>query len=193
MVAGRPGTGSNLFGKLIDAGSSAVYPVEMALLTAAELKRIEKKHAEGVSSAVVVDLFQRKGERFSEATLRKYVQLGLLPKSRRVGALGQHKGSSGLYPVGVVRLINEIKDALDTGAKLEEIRVGRVVLGGEVDALRCSALQVIDSFEQAIEHQADKKRKVGLRRQLEKHRRAIQKQMSELSRLAGRLGRPGTF
>jgi DNA-binding transcriptional MerR regulator len=164
----------------------------MALLSAAELKRVEKKYAGGVSSAVVVDLFKGKGERFSEATLRKYVQLGLLPKSRRVGTRGRHKGSSGLYPVDVVRLINDIKESLDAGATLEEIKVGRVVLGGEVDALRRVVLQVVDSFGRSIQHQPDKKRKIGFRRQLDKHRRALQKEINGLSRLAGRLGQPRT-
>jgi DNA-binding transcriptional MerR regulator len=165
----------------------------MALLSAAELKRVERKFPEGVSSAVVVDLFKEKGERFSEATLRKYVQLGLLPKSKRVGTRGRHKGSSGLYPVDVVRLINEIKGALDAGATLEEIKIGRVVLGGEVDALRRAALQVVDSFGRAIQHQPDRGKKGGFRRQLDRHRRALQKEINGLSRLADRLGQPRTF
>ena len=34
--------------------------------------------------------------KFSEATLRKYVQLGLLPRSVRVGRKGKHQGSQGI-------------------------------------------------------------------------------------------------
>ena len=40
----------------------------------------------------------RRGEPLSEATFRKYVQLGLLPRSVRVGRKGKHRGSQGLYP-----------------------------------------------------------------------------------------------
>ena len=92
----------------------------MGLLTAAELRRIEDKFPAGLGSAQVIALFQEKGERFSEATLRKYVQIGLLPKSHRVGTRGRHRGSRGSYPVVIVRLINDIKRALDGGATLDE-------------------------------------------------------------------------
>src|SRR5687767_9039441 len=113
----------------------------MSLLSVAEVKRIEGKHAEGISSADAVQVFVQKGERFSEATLRKYVQLGLLPKSRRVGARGRHRGSSGRYPVAIVRIINEVKKALEHGATLEEIRLSRVGLVGEVESLQRQAVQ----------------------------------------------------
>jgi len=37
----------------------------------------------------LLDVFPPRGIRFSEATLRKYVQLGLLPRSVRVGQKGK--------------------------------------------------------------------------------------------------------
>ena len=95
----------------------------MALLSATELRRVERDHEDGISSADIVELFSSKGERFSEATLRKYVQLGLLPMSRRVGIRGRHRGSSGLYPVVVVRLINEIKKALESETRVIPVLV----------------------------------------------------------------------
>ena len=67
------------------------------------LARIEKQHAAGVTSAEILDVFATHGVTLSEATLRKYVQLGLLPRSVRVGTKGKHQGSKGLYPVRVVR------------------------------------------------------------------------------------------
>ena len=48
-----------------------------------------------------------KGVRLSEATFRKYVQAGLLPRSKRVGRKGKHRGSQGLYPVEAVRRIGK--------------------------------------------------------------------------------------
>src|SRR4051794_9374645 len=107
----------------------------MGLLNTGDIKRIERKYPEGISSGAVVELFKGKGERFSEATLRKYVQLGLLPKSKRVGAAGRHRGSAGVYPVGIVKQINDIKRALEAGGTLEDIRVSRVGLTGEVEGL----------------------------------------------------------
>ena len=95
----------------------------MASLTASDIKALEKRYRDGVSSSDIVEVFQKAGERFSEATLRKYVQLNLLPKSKRVGTRGKHKGSSGVYPVSVLRIINDVKRALEAGATLEEIRL----------------------------------------------------------------------
>ena len=48
--------------------------------------------------AQIVEAFTDAGVRLSEATFRKWVQLGLLPRSRRVGRKGKHQGSLGLYP-----------------------------------------------------------------------------------------------
>ncbi|MEM6733022.1 MAG: hypothetical protein AAF658_15805, partial [Myxococcota bacterium] len=66
----------------------------MALLSEGELRKLEKKYPTGISSADLVSAFSARGERFSEATLRKYVQLGLLPRSQRIGTQGRHRGSS---------------------------------------------------------------------------------------------------
>ena len=79
-----------------------------------ELARIEREHPQGVSSDEIVGFFTGKGIRFTEATLRKYVQLGLLPRSRRVGFKGRQRGSLGLYPVAVVRRIQRLKEMLAT-------------------------------------------------------------------------------
>jgi hypothetical protein len=164
----------------------------MALLSDAELKRLEKKHEAGIGSADIVDAFKSKGARFSEATLRKYVQLGLLPKSHRIGQRGRHRGSSGLYPVMVVRQINDIKGALDAGATLDEVRVGRVGLGGEVDALRIAASKVMDRFREAVEQLDDKNGKGALKRELGEHERALEGVTRELEKFVMRVARkPG--
>jgi hypothetical protein len=161
----------------------------MTILTDAEIKRLERKHAAGVPSRAIVDAFQSKGARFSEATLRKYVQLGLLPKSQRVGSRGRHKGSTGVYPVMILRLVNDIKSALDKGSTLEEVRVGRVALEGEVDALRIASGRTIDRFREAAETYPDKQARAGLRREIDEHRRAAEGVMRDLERFAARLAR----
>jgi hypothetical protein len=76
------------------------------LLADRDLDAIERAHPEGMSSAQVVEVFRARGLKLSEATFRKYVQLGLLPRSRRVGRKGKHQGSMGLYPSVVVRRVN---------------------------------------------------------------------------------------
>ncbi len=82
----------------------------------------EKEHADGLTSAEILDLFARHGLSLSEATLRKYVQLGLLPRSVRVGKKGKHQGSQGIYPVGVVRQILTIKQMMAESYTIEQIQ-----------------------------------------------------------------------
>src|SRR5512140_3958174 len=92
------------------------------LLPLDEIARLEREHALGISSGEVVRLFEARGARLSAATFRKYVQLGLLPRSRRVGRKGKHTGSTGLYPVSVVRRIAVIKRMMAEGYTAEDIR-----------------------------------------------------------------------
>ena len=160
----------------------------MTLLASSEINRLERQFPQGLSSATIVKAFQEKRERFSEATLRKYVQLGLLPLSRRVGTRGRYRGSSGLYPVVVVRLINEIKRALTQGATLEEIRRGSVGLGGEVVALQRASDRVFGRFEEALTHAAREKRSAAFRRRLAGARRGLTRDIRLLDTLAARIG-----
>src|SRR3954452_15355029 len=90
-------------------GSTPVRARASELLDDAELSEIERAHPHGLTSKQIVDLFETRGIRFSEATLRKYVQLGLLPRSVRVGRKGKHRGSCGLYPANVIRRVNLVK------------------------------------------------------------------------------------
>ena len=86
------------------------------------LSRIEREHAAGLTSAEILDVFASYGLRLSEATLRKYVQLGLLPRSVRVGQKGKHQGSKGVYPVSVVRQILQIKRMMADSYTIEQIQ-----------------------------------------------------------------------
>ncbi len=106
------------------------------LLSEAELKRIEVEHAEGVTAPQVVDIFVSRSVKFSEATLRKYVQLRLLPRSKRVGRKGKHRGSLGIYPVRVVRRVNEVKRHMADGFTIEEIQENFFRYADTVDEVR---------------------------------------------------------
>ena len=85
------------------------------------LGRLEKTHASGITSGEILSVFSEHGIGLSEATLRKYVQLGLLPRSVRVGRKGKHQGSQGLYPVGVVRQICHIKRMMAENLTIDQI------------------------------------------------------------------------
>lgn len=103
------------------------------LLRFSELSVLERQYPHGVPAHVIVDAFQSAGARFSDATFRKYIQVGLLPRSRRVGQKGKHRGSRGLYPVEALRQINVIKRMMDAGLTLDEIKNSFVVIGNHLD------------------------------------------------------------
>ncbi len=85
------------------------------------LARLEGEHPEGLTSAQIVEAFLARGVKLSEATFRKWVQQGLLPRSRRVGRKGKHQGSLGLYPSSTVRRIAEIKRLMSENLTIEDI------------------------------------------------------------------------
>lgn len=121
------------------------------LLTTDELDAFEKQRPEGMSSAEIVDVFSSRGIKFSEATFRKYVQQGLLPRSRRVGQKGKHKGSKGIYPIGTIRQINEIKRMMSLDYTIEEIRQQFAFVGGEIEELRLLLDQIIEKLEESLQ------------------------------------------
>jgi len=106
------------------------------LLSAEEVEEIERQRRSGISSQEVIALFQNRGIRLSEATFRKYVQLGLVPTSRRVGRKGKHRGSCGVYPISVVRRINLIKSMMMEDMKLEEIRDSFLLVQNEIEKVQ---------------------------------------------------------
>ena len=105
------------------------------LLEQCQLDQIEREHANGLPARAIVEIFQPLGVKLSEATFRKYVQVGLLPRSRRVGRKGKHRGSQGLYPVGAVRRVNVIKRMMAEGMTLEEISRSFVCFRNDIEEL----------------------------------------------------------
>lgn len=116
-------------------------------LTARQIADIERQNAEGLSSKQILDVFSGAGEKLSEATLRKYVQLGLLPRSRRVGQKGKHRGSRGIYPVEVVRRVDEIRRAMQTGSTLEDLAKAAQATRAKLSHARVSLEEAIEAAE----------------------------------------------
>ncbi|MCC6216662.1 MAG: hypothetical protein IT376_17505 [Polyangiaceae bacterium] len=119
----------------------------MAPLDEATLSRIEREHAEGMGSQEILDLLGRHHVGVTEATLRKYVQMGLLPRSVRVGRKGKHQGSQGRYPVGVVRRILDIKRLLAESWTIEEIQRDLLFVRAELDQLEAALTGVFRKLE----------------------------------------------
>jgi hypothetical protein len=116
-----------------------------------ELARIETAHADGLATHQVVELFAAKHDPLTEATFRKYVQLGLLPRSVRVGRKGKHRGSQGLYPATIVRQIELVRRLMAQGYTIQDIQREFLVLGSEIDGLSRQLSLVFDGVERSVE------------------------------------------
>jgi DNA-binding transcriptional MerR regulator len=126
----------------------------------AELVRLEREHEDGFSSAEILALLEGHGIKFSEATLRKYVQLGLLPRSVRVGKKGKHQGSQGMYPAAIIRQILRIKEMLADDLTIEQIQKEFLFVRGDIEELE-RLLEKI--FEAMGDVARDKKEIAGTR------------------------------
>src|SRR3954470_18617007 len=138
----------------------------MAQREADEFDALEQQNPQGISAAQIVGFFAPRGVKLAQATFRKYVQLGLLPRSRRVGEKGKHRGSRGLYPAAAVRRISLIKSLMDEGMTLDEIRHSFVFFRGQLDGVERALDDLFAALDKAI---ADK---IGIkgsrRRELER-------------------------
>jgi DNA-binding transcriptional MerR regulator len=163
------------------------------LLRPDEIERIERDHAAGLPARVIVDAFASKGAKMTEATFRKYVQAGLLPRSRRVGKKGKHQGSQGLYPVSSLRRMNAIRQMMAQGLTLEDIKASFVVFRNHLDSAGTELSQVFDGFEKQIE----KSEKSADKKELTSRLRAMRVQAKELLHEISKFGsavtsRPGS-
>jgi hypothetical protein len=162
-----------------NAGSpGASRPKGPEVFTDDELSRIEREHGEGLTSEQIVDLFTRRSLRFTEATLRKYVQLGLLPRSRRVAIAGAQRGSQGLYPATVVRRIQHLKSLL-VHYTIEQIQREFLFVRGDIEELSQSLERVFSALQTAAKPQIEASN--------EAQSRAVLRELSEAKALAAEL------
>ena len=156
----------------------------MEILRPDELERIERDYAAGLPARTIVEIFRPRGVRLSEATFRKYVQAGLLPRSKRVGRKGKHRGSQGLYPVEAVRRINAIKKMMAEGLTLEEIRRSFVFFKNSIDEIDRGVDHVLDGFQHELRFRAfGDRRKKELEAELTDLRRRSEDLLKDMARL----------
>ncbi len=125
----------------------------MTTLTEEVLTRLEREHPQGITSVEILMLFEEHGWKFSEATLRKYVQLGLLPRSVRVGRKGKHTGSQGLYPATIVRRIVAIKEMMALNLTIEEIQREFLFVRGDIEELEKRLGKIFKTLRDALKKQ----------------------------------------
>jgi len=151
------------------------------LLNEDELLAIEHGAPGGLTSRQIVDVFTSRGIRFSEATLRKYVQLGLLPRSVRVGQKGKHQGSKGIYPNNVIRRVNLVKGMMAEDLTIEEIQRSFIRFKDEIDGIETSLRDLIGNLEREAKGQAP--------RWTDARRKALEEEIVDAKRAAGELVR----
>ncbi len=117
------------------------------------LRRIERQSPDGLTSCEILRFFAEVGVPLSEATLRKYVQLGLLPRSVRVGRKGKHQGSQGIYPVSVVRQIWQIKQMMADDYTIEQIQREVLFMRSELELLERTLCGIFIKLDGAVRTQ----------------------------------------
>ena len=121
----------------------------MQRITDELLDRFEREHPQGITSQEILDTLAGYDVKFSEATLRKYVQLGLLPRSVRVGRKGKHQGSQGMYPATVIRQIQRIRERMAENFTIEEIQREFLFVRGDIEDLERSIAKVFEALREA--------------------------------------------
>ncbi|MBN1654877.1 MAG: hypothetical protein JXA30_14000 [Deltaproteobacteria bacterium] len=161
---------------------------EEVSLTEAELTEFEKSNPDGITTQQIVDIFAAKGERITEATFRKYVQLGLLPRSVRIGRKGRHRGSQGIYPATIIRRIDLVRSLMAQGLTIDEIQRDFPFLAGDIEDLSHRFKRVFSSIELAVakEVQSSTSDQVVLRA-LNEARAAAEDLLNKLRSIEGRL------
>jgi len=162
------------------------------LWTEADLASVERDFPLGMTVQQIVEAFTSRGGRLTEATFRKYVQVGLLPRSVRVARQGKRRGSQGLYPASVVRQIDEIRRLMAQGHTMVEIQQEFLFIRGDVEEIS-RQLEKIDAAVRTVlasrgekdeltERQLDEVRDLG--RELSNKLDGIEKRMSMRARMA---------
>ncbi len=163
---------------------ATIQKIFVSPLGADELERIEREYEGGIPVRSIVEIFRPKGVRLSEATFRKYVQAGLLPRSRRVGRKGKHRGSRGLYPVEAVRRTNAIKRMMAEGMTLEDIKSSFVFFRNHIDQVERGLVEVFDAYhQQIVQKPFGKDRKQQLEAELTQLRDRTLSLLQDVSRL----------
>jgi DNA-binding transcriptional MerR regulator len=176
--------------KRVDTHLPSVSPSSAAQSAAfgeVELAEIEARNPDGLSTQQIVDLYAARDERLSEATFRKYVQQGLLPRSVRVGRKGKHRGSQGRYPASVIRQIEAVRRLMAQGFTLQDIQSEFLCVRGDIDALARTVTQVLGTLAKAVEDRADAARDDMLERSVNDARESADALVAKLRAIEQRL------
>ena len=157
------------------------------MIDAETLAQLEKAHVAGLTSAEILDVFARHEVQVSEATLRKYVQLGLLPRSVRVGRKGKHQGSQGIYPVGVVRQILRIKQMMAESYTIEQIQREFLFIRSEVEQLESMLSKIFKKLDGVVKERKAERVTSAVQRDVSDARSLSKELMTRLEAIENKL------
>lgn len=153
----------------------------------AVLERIERDHPLGLSSSAILDILSGLGVRFSEATLRKWVQLGLLPRSVRVGRKGKHTGSQGMYPPSIVRQILRIREMMNHDLTIEQIQHEILFVRADIEELERGLQRVFLTLDDAARQVPSETIGYAIVQEIEAARRLADQLVQRLNEIEARL------
>jgi DNA-binding transcriptional MerR regulator len=116
------------------------------------------------------------------------VQAGLLPRSRRVGRKGKHTGSTGLYPVSVVRRIDLIKRMMAEGLTLEDIRESFVSTRSRLDDVEAGLTALVGELERRARGHPERSQ---VERELSRAQRQLRAALRRIEWIGGRVTQVG--
>lgn len=151
------------------------------------LQEVEREHIGGITSADLLAFFAEQDIRFGEATLRKWVQLGLLPRSVRVGKKGKHQGSKGKYPIRVIRQILRIKDLMAKDLTIEEIQRQFLFVRGDVADLEQTLDKIFSTLDGIVEERQKEESVLAVSAEIERARSVATDLVARLERIEERL------
>ena len=125
---------------------------DISAMSDRDLAEFERRNPSGVTVQQLVDAFSG---RLTEATFRKYVQVGLLPRSVRVGRKGKHRGSQGLYPATVARRIELVRRLMGEGHTIEEIQRDFLFARGDLEELERALGRALAALDEKVEARGD--------------------------------------
>jgi hypothetical protein len=161
-------------------------------LTEQDLIAIERSNPEGLTSSQIINIFQVRGARLSEATFRKYVQLGLLPRCKRVGDKGKHRGSHGIYPCATIRRINSIKRLMSQSYTIEEIQRSFTFFKEQIEKIELMLNDLFKGFEREIaQPHFDFARRRNLQRDVDVAKRAANDLVRRIVQIEAHVAMPG--
>lgn len=159
----------------------------MHSIDAAVLSALETRYAAGLSSQDLIEVCVANGIQLSEASLRKYVQLGLLPRSVRVGQKGKHKGSKGMYPVRTLRQLVRIKGMMSESWTMEQIRRDFLFVRSDIEQLEETLSRVFEILLQVMKQKSQDAKDSLAQRDVREAKRLSRELVGRLTTVESRL------